>query len=158
MVRICFVCLGNICRSPTAEGIMLDMVAKAGLSDRILVDSAGTSAYHVGERADRRSAATARRFGIELGSRSRQFRVDDFDRFDHVIAMDSANVRALRRLARSESDTARISLLRERDPEGAGLDVPDPYYDGDDGFVRVFRMCERSCRSLLGSIRADNGI
>src|SRR5690606_1029303 len=99
MVRICFVCLGNICRSPTAEGVMLRLVNAAGLTDQIELDSAGTSAYHVGEPPDRRSKQAARRRGTELLGRSRQFEASDFDEFDYVVAMDRNNLQELRQLA-----------------------------------------------------------
>ncbi len=156
MLRICFVCLGNICRSPTAEGVMLQLVADANLGDQIRVDSAGTSAYHAGERADPRSRAAARRHGIDLTSRSRQFVVSDFDRFDHVVAMDAANMGALRRLARNDADRERLSFLRSWDATtpGSTLDVPDPYYGAGDGFEHVFQICRRGCEGLLDALVA----
>src|SRR5690348_5047010 len=108
MVKICFVCLGNICRSPTAEGVMQHLVEAADLTEHIELDSAGTGAYHVGERADRRSAAADRQRGIELLGRSRQFEAADFDEFDHVVAMDHSKFRDLSGLCRSSSDRAKL--------------------------------------------------
>lgn len=158
MVRVCFVCLGNICRSPTAEGIMLAMVRDGGLQDSIAVDSAGTSSYHVGEGADPRSAQTATRFGVTLVSRSRQFVVSDFDDFDYIVAMDRANLRALTQLSRTAEDRARLSLLLSHDDTADDPDVPDPYYGGRDGFADVFAICERGCAGLLATIRAQRGL
>ena len=152
-VRLCFVCLGNICRSPTAEGIMLQLVHEAGLEDRIEVASAGTEGYHVGERADARSRREAASRGVELPSRARQFVRSDFDRFDYVLAMDSDNLAELRNLAKKADSGARLCLLREFDPdEPDDLDVPDPYYGGEGGFARVFDICEASCREFLRQI------
>lgn len=157
--RVVFVCLGNICRSPTAEGVLRNLVDTAELGDHIFIDSAGTSAYHAGDPPDRRSTAAAARHGVQLRGQSRQFVVSDFDRFDHIIAMDSANMRNIRRLARSEMDMARVSLLRQWSEGTVGpdssinADVPDPYYDADDGFETVFQICAAGCRGILHSIR-----
>lgn len=157
-IRVCFVCLGNICRSPTAEGIMLHLLREAGLSQRFTIDSAGTGAYHVGEPADSRSAVEALRRGVELPSRARQFTAQDFDRFDYVIAMDRRNQRDLARLARGGADEAKIHLLRSFDErKGSDLDVPDPYYGEGDGFARVFEICEAGCRGLLARLRVEAG-
>ena len=158
MVRICFVCLGNICRSPTAEGVMQYLVERAGLDEHVQLDSAGTSAYHQGERPDRRSAEAALRRGIELRGRARQFDASDFDDFDYVVAMDKANLRDLTQLCRSAADRTKLSLLRDHDPESPnGSGVPDPYYGGDDGFDRVLDICEAGCRHLLERLRRDHG-
>ncbi len=151
-------CLGNICRSPTAEGVMQHLVEAADLTQHIELDSAGTGAYHVGERPDRRSAAAAQRRGIELRGRARQFEVSDFDAFDHVVAMDQANFVDLTRLCRSAADRAKLSLLRDHDPESPkGSDVPDPYYGGAGGFDEVLDICEAGCRHLLARLRQDHG-
>ena len=156
-IRVCFVCLGNICRSPTAEGVFRDLVDRADLATAIEIDSAGTAAYHAGEPPDRRSTATARARGVTLGGRARQFRADDFARFDYVVAMDRDNHEALLRLAeRSPEPTAsqRLSMLRDHDPASpAGASVPDPYYGGARGFEDVFDICLAGCRGLLTAIR-----
>src|SRR5688500_9023596 len=117
MVRICFVCLGNICRSPTAEGVMQHLVEAADLTGHIQLDSAGTGAYHVGERPDRRSAAAARQRGIDLRGCARQFEASDFDDFDYVVAMDASNLSNLTQLCRSSDDRAKLHLLRDFDPD-----------------------------------------
>jgi low molecular weight protein-tyrosine phosphatase len=157
-VRVCFVCLGNICRSPTAAGVMRRLVADAGLEGRIEVDSAGTAAVHAGEPADERSAAAARARGIELDHVARAFARADFGRFDYVVAMDRDNRRALRALATGPDQTGRIALLRDYEAGARGLDVPDPYYGGADGFDRVLEICESACAALLAHIRGQHGL
>ena len=159
MIHICFVCLGNICRSPTAEGAMRRRVAEASLSDRIEVDSAGTDAYHVGEPPDQRSAATAQQRGIRLASVARQFSASDFGRFDYVIAMDRENQESLRSRAPTPESAASVTLLRRYDPDaGSHLDVPDPYYGGPRGFEDVFEICDRGCAGLLAHIRSQHDL
>lgn len=150
--RICFVCLGNICRSPTAEGVLRHLVAAAKRQQDFSIESAGTAAYHAGEAPDRRSAATARQRGIELAGAARGFVAEDFDRFDHVVAMDRSNLSDLMALARSDEDRAKLLLLRAFDPrveDGSNADVPDPYYGGDRGFEDVLDICMRSCAAML---------
>lgn len=154
MIRLCFVCLGNICRSPTAEGIMLHLVRDAGLADHFSIDSAGTSAYHVDEPPDPRSFATAKARGVHLPSRARQFVRVDFERFDYVLAMDQQNHVNLRRLTPDPAAHAKVHLLRRFDPRTpGGADVPDPYYGGADGFEQVFDICEAACRGLLRELQ-----
>ncbi|MBM4182999.1 MAG: low molecular weight phosphotyrosine protein phosphatase [Gemmatimonadetes bacterium] len=155
--RVLFVCLGNICRSPLAEGVFLHLVREAGLDHRFEVDSAGTCDWHVGERPDARATAVARKHGVELPSRARQVTPDDLDTFDHVLAMDRENLRDLRRLARA-SARANIRLLRAHDAAAAGeadRDVPDPYYGGPSGFDLVYEMVHRSCAALLAELTAN---
>ncbi|HEY4996378.1 MAG TPA: low molecular weight protein-tyrosine-phosphatase [Solirubrobacteraceae bacterium] len=156
-MRLLFVCLGNICRSPTAEGVMRTLVEQAGMTERIEVDSAGTGAWHVGSPADARASATALAHGVALDSVARQVILDDFEGFDVVLAMDRENLRALRRLARNDEQRARIHLLREFDPASAGaedLDVPDPYYGAGDGFEEVYDLVHAACAGLLERIEA----
>ncbi len=157
-VRVLFVCLGNICRSPQAEGLMAAHVRAIGLQQAVHVDSAGTSGWHEGELPDRRTRAASARHGVELTSRSRPFVVEDFDRFDYIVAMDRANVVALCGTARDAADRARVSLLRTWDPAADGDEVPDPYYGAGDGFERVFQMCDAATRGLLAAIRARHGL
>ena len=153
MVRLCFVCLGNICRSPTAEGIMLHLVREAGLESSIYIDSAGTGAWHAGELADARSRKVARGRGFELPSRARQFLKGDFAQFDYVLAMDASNLENLNNLASSADERSKLSLMRSWDVSAdGGPDVPDPYYGGPQGFDEVFDMCERACRGLLEAL------
>jgi protein-tyrosine phosphatase len=159
--RLLFVCLGNICRSPTAECVMRDLVTREGLEGEIELDSAGTGAWHVGSPPDTRATAAAAQRGIALQGSARQVTRADFDSFDLVLAMDSSNLRELRRLAPGETERAKIRLLREFDPASAGagagagaedLDVPDPYYGGDDGFERVLELVQAACAGLLSEI------
>lgn len=158
-VRVCFVCLGNICRSPTAEGVFLARVVAAGLQAEIQVDSAGTGAYHAGEPADRRSREEAARRGVELPSISRQFLPSDFARFDHVLAMDTDNLRNLQRLPGAETFTGTLELFRAHDPTAPpGASVPDPYYGGPQGFADVFDQCDRAAAGLLQHIRDTHGL
>ena len=148
--RVLFVCLGNICRSPTAEGVMLHLLQERGITS-IVVDSAGTSAYHVGEPADRRSQQEANRRGIHLPSRARQFVVADFDQFDWIVAMDKDNERNIRSLARNDEDADKVHLFRDFEPDGVkGLSVPDPYYERNFGLV--FDICQRGCVGLLSQM------
>lgn len=159
MVRICFVCLGNICRSPTAEGIMLHLIEQAGLSAAFTVESAGTGDYHVGERPDRRTLATAKTRGVALPSRARQFVAEDFARFDVILAMDSENRENLCRLAPDDAARAKVLLLRSFDPDALpDAPVPDPYYGGATGFEEVFDACDAACRALLAHLRREHGL
>jgi protein-tyrosine phosphatase len=158
-VRICFVCLGNICRSPTAQGVMEKLVADAGLTPHIAIRSAGIGHWHVGEAPDHRSQAAARRRGYTLNSRARQFAAADLAEHDYILAMDSDNHRALLAMTRSDADAARIHLLRAFDPAAPpGAEVPDPYYGGPGGFDEVLDICEAACAGLLAHIRHSAGL
>jgi protein-tyrosine phosphatase len=155
-MQILFVCLGNICRSPTAEGVMAKLVGEAGLQDEIELDSAGTGAWHVGEPPDARATAAARARGIVLGGAARQVRAEDFERCDLILAMDGSNLHALRRLAPDDASREKVRLLREFDPAGADLhdlDVPDPYYDSQRGFEIVLDQVQVACEGLLEYVR-----
>jgi protein-tyrosine phosphatase len=147
-VRLLFVCLGNICRSPTAKGVMRSLVREAGLEDAVEIDSAGTGSWHVGHPPDARSTEAARARGITLEGAARQVTPADFERFDLLIAMDAANRRELQRLAPDDAARAKIRMLRAGD-----LDVPDPYYGGEDGFEHVLDGVEEGCRALLAEVR-----
>jgi protein-tyrosine phosphatase len=152
-----FVCLGNICRSPTAEGVMRSLVAAEGLEDQIEIDSAGTGAWHVGNPPDRRAAAAASVQGVTLSGAARRIEPEDFERYNLILAMDASNLRDLRALAPSAEAREKVHLLREYDPAGDGerdLDVPDPYYGGEDGFGNVFSLVQAACRGLLEEIRS----
>ena len=151
VTSILFVCLGNICRSPLAEGVFIHLARQADVDVR--VDSAGTGSWHVGERPDSRALAVARAHGVELPGHARTVEPSDMHDFDHVIAMDRSNLAHLTALRRSSRGSARLHLLREFDPEaGRNKDVPDPYYGGRSGFEECFRIVERSCRGLLESL------
>jgi protein-tyrosine phosphatase len=152
-VRILFVCLGNICRSPTAEGVLRALAARERIDGEIEVESAGTGGWHIGSPPDVRASAAARARGIVLEGSARQVVPEDLDRFDLVIAMDRENLRELRALARDEEQLAKIRLLREFDPGRDGdegeLDVPDPYYGAAGGFEEVLEIVEAACGELL---------
>jgi protein-tyrosine phosphatase len=154
-MRILFVCLGNICRSPTAEGVMRRLLRDAGLD--IEVESAGMGGWHAGEPPDERAAAAAGRRGVTLEGAARQIEPEDFRRFDLLIAMDRSNLRELLALAPDEEAADKVRLLREFDPAAAAagdVDVPDPYYGGGRGFETVLDMVEAACRGLLDELRA----
>ena len=156
MVRVLFVCLGNICRSPTADGVFRRIVEDAGLSHAIGCESAGTHAYHVGEGADQRSAHAARRRGYDLSKHSaRRVRASDFDEFDYVLAMDRDNLRHLQAAAGS-SPRAKVKLFLEFAPAAHVREVPDPYARGDDGFEQVLDLVESACEGLLEHIRTHD--
>jgi protein-tyrosine phosphatase len=159
VVRVCFVCLGNICRSPTAEAVMRHLVAAEGLQDEISIASAGTGDWHVGNTRDRRSRAVGEARGIPLSGTAQQFTARDFARYDHVIAMDKSNRDELRRMAPNAAERDKIRLLRSYDPSAPpDADVPDPYYGGPRGFDEVFDICERACKGMLAALRAEAGL
>ncbi len=138
MTRVLFVCLGNICRSPTAAAATREAADATGID--LEVDSAGVSDWHVGEPPDRRMAAAARGLGLHLDGAARQVGPDDFARFDVIVAMDRENLAALQRMAPDDEAAARIVLFRDFEPDAAAPDVPDPYYEGDfDGVVSIVR-------------------
>jgi protein-tyrosine phosphatase len=157
VMRILFVCMGNICRSPTAEGVMRVLLRDQGLDGRIELDSAGTGNWHAGDPPDERAVAAARGRGIELDGAARQVTAADFDRFDLIVAMDRDNERALLALAPDDAARAKVRLLREFDPASVAageLDVPDPYYGGPRGFERVLDIVTAGSRGLLDQVRA----
>jgi protein-tyrosine phosphatase len=150
MIKVLFVCLGNICRSPMAEGILNDVIEKRGLKEKVLTDSAGTAAYHIGEFPDSRMRQTARQHGLQLTHRARQLRAEDLYQFDYILAMDRANLDDILKLSlmNQEEGQAKIMLLRDFDPQPGTGNVPDPYYGGQDGFEAVYQMLKRSIQSL----------
>lgn len=148
--KILFVCLGNIIRSPLGEAIFRHQAEQAGLGTKYEVDSAGTGNWHVGEPPDHRMQRAAARRGLVYSHRARQFQVEDFERFDLILAMDRENREDLLRMARKPEHRAKVRTLREFDPDGgANVSVPDPYYGGPDGFEEVYDIVERSVRGLL---------
>ena len=156
-MRVLFVCLGNICRSPTAEGVFRRLVREAGLEDRIGIDSAGTGGWHAGAPPDERATAAARRRGITLDGAARQVGPDDFDEFDLLLVMDRENHAELLRRAPGDEARAKVRFLREFDPASSArgdLDVPDPYYGGERGFDDVLDLVEAACAGLLDELRA----
>lgn len=152
-IRVLFVCLGNIVRSPLAENLFRQFVQKAGLQDFYEIDSAGTGSWHVGESPDGRMVRVAARHGLQYSGRARQVQRSDLDEFDWLIAMDRDNRAVLYSMAHSPSQQAKIRLLREFDPEGnPHAEVPDPYYGGVDGFEATYQIVERSCHYLLQAL------
>lgn len=147
---ILFVCMGNICRSPTGEAVFRKLVEERGLADRVHVDSAGTIDYHAGSPPDERMTRAAWQRGIQLGGSARGIRAEDLERFDLVIAMDRENLRDIRRLSREE--VPHVRLLGEFLPAGSPEDVPDPYYGGEAGFHVVLDLIERAAPAILDEL------
>ncbi len=147
-----FVCLGNICRSPLAEGIFAAQVSEAGLSDHFDIDSAGTGSWHAGQLPDARMRETARGHGTTLVSRARQFVPGDFSEFDHILVMDRSNQSDVLASPGAESGADRVQLFRDYDPEPGDGQVPDPYYGGSEGFETVYSMVERTSSRLLAEL------
>lgn len=153
MVKVLFVCLGNICRSPTAEGVFRAVVEKAGLRDLIHTDSAGTSGWHVGNPPDQRAIRAAGRRGIDIRDlRARQVTKADFQQFDYVLAMDKANLQDLTHLCPSGYG-GQLSLFLDYAADRDEAEVPDPYYGGEEGFERVLELIEAASEGLLTDIR-----
>ena len=155
MTRVLFVCLGNICRSPLAEGVFRHHVERAGFGDAFAIDSAGTGGWHVGEAPDLRSVQVARKHGVDIsGQRARKFTAADLDDFDEVFAMDRANLVDIER-SRSDSSRARVGLLLDESEGPRGAEVPDPYYGGAGGFDHVFGLVDAASAALLERLRGD---
>ena len=155
-VSVLFVCMGNICRSPTAEGVFRHLVEQEGLSHRIRIDSAGTHAYHVGEPPDRRAQATAKSRGVDLSQqRARKVVAEDFRQFQYILAMDENNLLALRDSCPADG-TSVPRLFLEFAPHLENQEVPDPYYGGSQGFDLVFELVEAAAVGLLADIRKEH--
>lgn len=153
-IRILFVCLGNICRSPLAEGVFLHKIAQRGVADRFHVDSAGTGGWHEGEPADPRSCAVAKKYGFTLPSRARKVRQADFTEFEYLIVMDHQNEDDLLAMGAPQE---KIRLLLEFDCSHHLKEVPDPYYGGPEGFETIYKLIDRACDCLLDAILAERG-
>ncbi len=148
MTKILMVCLGNICRSPLAEGIL-----KSKLSNAFQVDSAGTANYHTGSPPDSRSVAVARKYGLDISKlRGRQFKVSDFDTFDHIYVMDDSNFNNVMALARHDKDKAKVKFILNEVYPNQNYDVPDPYYGGDEGFENVYKMLDEACNVIASTL------
>ncbi|WGD34814.1 low molecular weight phosphotyrosine protein phosphatase [Olleya sp. YS] len=149
MTKILMVCLGNICRSPLAEGILKSKLD----ADFFTVDSAGTSAYHIGNKPDARSIAVAKLNGIDISSqRARQFSKQDFKDFDVIYAMDNSNYNNIVALAANEDDKAKVKLILNTISPNQNLDVPDPYYGGDKGFDNVYHLLDNACSAIIETL------
>ncbi|MDZ8140189.1 MAG: low molecular weight protein-tyrosine-phosphatase [Nostoc sp. DedQUE04] len=154
--KLLFVCLGNICRSPSAENIMNHLIEQAGLSEHILCDSAGTSSYHVGSPPDRRmSAAAGTKLGIKLRGRARQFEKSDFQDFDLILAMDRENYENILTLDRTKQYQHKVCLMCEFCSRHTLKEVPDPYYGGQEGFNQVIDLLIDACEGLLTKVKSE---
>ncbi len=157
MIRVVFVCLGNICRSPTAEGVFRDLVIKNNLQSKIVCESRGTGPWHVGEPPDPRSQSCALQNGVDLSSlRGRQFSTYDFEVFDYILVMDESNYKDVLRQAGTEDDEKKVGYLLKYAQKPRGLNVPDPYQGGPEGFQSVFRMIEESAQGLLQHLKKEH--
>lgn len=152
-MKVLMVCLGNICRSPMADGLLRDKVSKEKMD--VIVDSAGTASYHVGNPPDNRMRATAKSFGVNIDElRARQFVVGDFDEFDLIYAMDESNQSNILRLARNEADIQKVKLILNEIYPGENMSVPDPYYGGDQGFIDVYNMLDQATDKIINDLKA----
>ena len=143
--NILMVCLGNICRSPLAQGILENRLP----SSHFFVDSAGTANYHIGHQPDKRSIAIAKKYGIDISNqKGRQFSANDFDVFEYILVMDNSNLADVLRLAKNEAQRQKVSLIMNEIFPGENVDVPDPYYGGPDGFEQVYSMLEEACEAI----------
>ncbi|PTX43772.1 protein-tyrosine phosphatase [Christiangramia gaetbulicola] len=150
--RVLMVCLGNICRSPLAEGILKSKVDP----NKVFVDSAGTGSWHIGSEPDRRSIATAKRYGLDItDQRGRQFSEDDFEDFDHIFAMDNSNFRDIMSMAKTDEDRQKVHLILEEIFPSENVDVPDPYHGGEQGFENVYQMLDEACEEIARKL--NNG-
>lgn len=155
-MKLLFVCMGNICRSPTAHGVFRKLVEDQQLHDRIEVDSAGTHAYHVGEKPDRRSAATALARGIDISDlKARQFKAKDFKQFDLILCMDQQNFNHVISMASNNEHEAKVKMMLSFHPNPPHIDVPDPYYGGSAGFERVLDLVEVASERLLEQVKRE---
>ncbi|PTB95157.1 protein tyrosine phosphatase [Marivirga lumbricoides] len=157
MIKVLFVCLGNICRSPLAEGLLLKKIQENKLEGLISVDSCGTSDFHIGELPDERTLKNARQNGLILKHRGRQFTHDDFKHFHRILVMDASNQQNVLKLAKTKEDVEKVKLIRyyEADQHLKNIDVPDPYYGGEKGFQDVYDILDRSTDNLLLDLRQE---
>lgn len=157
MIRVLFVCLGNICRSPLAEAIFNNKVEQAGMKTQFKSDSAGTSDFHIGELPDERTIKCANKYNLPLNHRGRQVNRTDFRDFDYILAMDDHNLRNLNNLkVRYGFDDKEIHLMRDFVPETQGMSVPDPYYGGEEGFEEIYQILEEALDNFIAQVKATH--
>jgi protein-tyrosine phosphatase len=156
MKKVMFVCLGNICRSPMAEGSFKALLQTNGLEQSIACASSGTAGYHIGKMPDARMRETAQKHGIRLTSKAQQFDARFFDEYDYIVPMDIHNQSDVLALARSEKQKAKVRLLREYVSPGQQLSVPDPYYGGLEGFEEVYQIISSACAALLEHVKKES--
>ncbi len=150
MTNILMVCLGNICRSPLAEGILKSKLPE----NKFFIDSAGTANYHVGSTPDKRSVAVGNKYGVDISNlKGRQFKVNDFDKFDLIFVMDASNYNNVISMARTEQDQNKVKYLLNEIYPNQNFEVPDPYYGGDQGFENVYKMLDEACSIIANSLR-----
>jgi len=150
ITKILMVCLGNICRSPLAEGLLAAKLPK----EKFLVDSAGTGGWHAGEQPDKRSIATAKNHGVDISKqRARQFKVSDFDTFDYIFVMDNSNKKDVLQLAKTDAHRHKVALILNEFYPNENVDVPDPYYGGIDGFEKVYQMLDQATTLLADKLK-----
>ncbi|HEY0031398.1 MAG TPA: low molecular weight protein-tyrosine-phosphatase [Bacteroidia bacterium] len=155
MKRVLMVCLGNICRSPLAEGILREKIEKLSLN--VVIDSAGTSNYHTGQHPDNRSILNARQHGVDISKlKARQFSISDYDEFDHIFVMDSSNYSDVISLARNAEDKNKVELILNRVYPNSNMSVPDPYFGGEQGFENVYILLDKACDVIAESIHKNN--
>jgi Protein-tyrosine-phosphatase len=157
-IRVLFVCLGNICRSPLAEAVFNHKIKQAGLAEHFEVDSCGTGDYHIGEPPDPRTLANARKNGIAVDHFCRQITEDDLSYFDYILTMDNSNLQNVMSLEGADQHSHKISLLREFDPDGKGLEVPDPYFGGEEGFDLVYDILDRALDGFLDYVKQTHSV
>lgn len=157
MLKTLFVCLGNICRSPLAHGILQDYINTRGYADKILVNSSGTSAFHVGSHPDTRSINIAKKHNIVLNNKARQLSANDLDEYDYILVMDHLNYEDVLSFAKTKEQRSKVLMLRSFDDEAHGVfDVPDPYYGVEADFEEVFAICKRSIHGFIEFLKAQN--
>jgi protein-tyrosine phosphatase len=154
-MKVLMVCLGNICRSPLAEGILKQKFKRNNIEG--FVDSAGTAAYHAGEKPDPRSIEIANKYGIDIKNQTaRKFQVEDFDLFDKIFVMDSENLADIKKVARNQQDIQKVEMILNQSLPGKNLPVPDPYYGGEDGFENVYSLLDNACEAIVEQIKNNN--